>query len=92
MANVSDNTRSKKTDILRDGDIIYMVKGYIVGHSSPTIYTYGLYNKLDKAIKRQYDVCGIDAYSDIGNYTLISYNGHLITYIVELKYGDYICS
>lgn len=84
-----DNQESPEEKIvnLKEGDSLYTVYSYYSNNSVATPNIIGIYNNISDAINLQKSVSGIDWIIGINQNTITNYNGTIITYIKEYKFG-----
>ena len=85
-----DNQESPQEKIvsLKEGDSLYTVYSYYSIKSIPTPNIIGIYNNISDAINLQKSVSGTDWIIGMNENTITNYNGTIITYIKEYRYGE----
>ena len=84
-----DNQESPQENFvnLKEGDSLYIVYSYYSSKSIPTPNIIGIYNNILDAVNLQKSVSGSDWIIGINKNTITNYNGTIVTYIKEYRYG-----
>ena len=84
-----DNQESPQENFvnLKEGDSLYTVYSYYSNKSLANSNIIGIYNNIVDAVNLQKSVSGPDWIIGINKNTITNYNGTIVTYIKEYRYG-----
>lgn len=87
---LKDNQESPQENFvnLKEGDSLYTVYSYYSNKSLANSNIIGIYNNIVDAVNLQKSVSGPDWIIGINKNTITNYNGTIITYIKEYRYGE----